>query len=205
MNKPTATSTVPDPRRRRFLVAATTVIGGIGVAALAVPFISYMEPSAKALSAGAPVRADFSKLEPGQQITVNWRGKPVWILRRTPEMLKVLHGDAMRERLRDPDSAVETQQPAYAQNEFRSRETEYLVVIGICTHLGCVPSFRPDVAPADLGPEWPGGYFCPCHGSKFDFAGRVFKSVPAPTNLVIPPYRFLSETEVIIGKDNATS
>ena len=194
-----------DRKRRRFLIAAATVVGGAGIAAVAVPFISYMNPSAKARSAGAPVRVDFSKLEAGQQITVNWRGKPVWVLRRTPQMLEELRSPDMRERLRDPDSEVETQQPAYAKNELRAIETEYLVVIGICTHLGCVPSFRPDIAPPDLGPEWPGGYFCPCHGSKFDFAGRVFKHVPAPTNLVIPPYRFLSATEVIVGEDTTAT
>jgi len=190
-----------DRKRRRFLIAAATVVGGAGIAAVAIPFISYMNPSAKARSAGAPVRVDFSKLKAGQQITVKWRGKPVWVLRRTPQMLEELRSSDMRERLRDPDSEVETQQPAYAKNELRAIETEYLVVIGICTHLGCVPSFRPDIAPQDLGPDWPGGYFCPCHGSKFDFAGRVFKHVPAPTNLVIPPYRFLSATEVIVGED----
>ena len=205
MNEHVMTSTATDPRRRRFLIAATTVIGGIGTAALLVPFISYMNPSAKARSAGAPVRVDFSKLEPGQQVAVNWRGKPVWVLRRTPQMLEDLRSSSMRERLRDPDSAVDTQQPTHAENELRSIEAEYLIVVGICTHLGCVPSFRPDVAPADLGPDWPGGYFCPCHGSKFDFAGRVYKSVPAPTNLVIPPYRFLSGTEIIVGEDTATS
>jgi len=192
-----------DRKRRRFLIAAATVVGGVGIAAVAVPFISYMNPSAKARSAGAPVRVDFSKLEAGQQITVSWRGKPVWVLRRTPQMLEELRSSDMRERLADPDSEVETQQPAYAKNELRAIETEYLVVIGICTHLGCVPSFRPDIAPPDLGADWPGGYFCPCHGSKFDFAGRVFKHVPAPTNLVIPPYRFLSATEVIVGEDTA--
>ena len=205
MSKQTETLTKTDPRRRRFLIAATTVIGGIGVAAVAVPFISYMSPSAKARSAGAPVRVDFSKLEPGQQVTVQWRGKPVWVLRRTQKMLETLRSSTMRERLRDPDSEVDTQQPTYAKNELRAIETEYLVVVGICTHLGCVPSFRPDVAPADLGEDWPGGYFCPCHGSKFDFAGRVFKHVPAPTNLVIPPYRLLSKTEVIVGEDTAAS
>ena len=201
MSEHAITSTESDPERRRFLVIATTVIGSIGVAALAVPFISSMNPSARARSAGAPVRVDFSKLEPGQQVTVEWRGKPVWVLRRTPEMLDELRTAVFRERLRDPDSMVATQQPLYAQNEYRSIEDEYLVVIAICTHLGCVPSFRPDRAPTDLGKDWPGGYFCPCHGSKFDFAGRVFKAVPAPTNLVIPPYRFLSDTEVLIGED----
>ncbi len=205
MSEQAFTLTETDTGRRRFLVAATTLVGGVGLAAVAVPFISAMNPSARARSAGAPVNADFSKLEPGQQITVEWRGKPVWILRRTPEMLEDMRSAAFREWLRDPDSAVETQQPGYAQNEFRSIEEEYLVVIAICTHLGCVPSFRPDRAPADLGVDWLGGYYCPCHGSKFDFSGRVYKAVPAPTNLVIPPYRFLSETEVRIGEDTAVS
>lgn len=201
MSEITLTGANVDLKRRRFLVAATTVVGGIGVIATAVPFISAMNPSAKARSAGAPVRVDFSKLEPGQQITVNWRGKPVWILRRSAEMLENLESAAFRSRLRDPDSEVESQQPTYAQNALRSIESEYLVVIGICTHLGCVPTFRPDVAPLDLGPDWPGGYFCPCHGSKFDLAGRVYKAVPAPTNMVIPPYRFLSDTEILVGED----
>ena len=194
-----------DGSRRRFLIAATTVVGGAGVVAVAVPFISAMNPSAKARSAGAPVQVDFSKLEPGQQIAVNWRGKPVWVLRRTPGMLEDLRSTAMFERLRDPDSKVDTQQPVYAQNEFRSVESEYLIVIGICTHLGCVPTFRPEVAPADLGPDWSGGYFCPCHGSKFDLAGRVYKGVPAPTNLVVPPYRFLSDSQILVGEDAVMS
>ena len=205
MSEQTAAPVTIDRKRRRFLVAATTVVGAAGIIAVAIPFISAMNPSAKARSAGAPVRVDFSKLEPGQQVTVKWRGKPVWVLRRTPQMLDGLRSAAMRDRLRDPDSEVDTQQPVYAQNELRSIEEEYLVVIGICTHLGCVPTFRPDVAPVDLGADWLGGYFCPCHGSKFDLAGRVFKAVPAPTNLVIPPYRFLSATEVIVGDDTAVT
>ena len=190
-----------DDSRRRFLIAATTVVGGAGIVTVTVPFISAMNPSAKARSAGAPVRVDFSKLEPGQQIAVNWRGKPVWVLRRTPGMLEDLRSTIMLERLRDPGSEVSTQQPVYAQNEFRSIESEYLIVIGICTHLGCVPTFRPGAAPADLGPDWLGGYFCPCHGSKFDLAGRVYKGVPAPTNLVVPPYRFLSDSQILVGED----
>ena len=194
-----------DQKRRRFLVATTTLIGSVGVIAVAIPFISYMNPSAKARSAGAPVNVDVSKLEPGQQITVNWRGNPVWVLRRTPAMLEELRAAEFRDRLRDPDSTVEAQQPDYAQNVYRSIESEYLVVIGICTHLGCVPTFRPDVAPVDLGPDWPGGYFCPCHGSRFDLAGRVYKAVPAPTNLVIPPYRFLSESQILVGEDAVMS
>ncbi|MBT8421534.1 MAG: ubiquinol-cytochrome c reductase iron-sulfur subunit [Gammaproteobacteria bacterium] len=205
MHDQVITLTESDTGRRRFLVSATTVIGAIGMAALAVPFISSMNPSAKARSAGAPVRVDVSKLEPGQQITVEWRGKPVWILRRTAAMLADLESATFRERLRDPDSLVTNQQPDYAKNIYRSIEAEYLVVIAICTHLGCVPSFRPDRAPIDLGADWNGGYFCPCHGSKFDFSGRVYKAVPAPTNLVIPAYRFLSGTEILVGEDAVIS
>ncbi len=205
MSELAMTSTATDPRRRRFLVTATTVIGSLGIAALAVPFISAMNPSARARSAGAPVNVDVSKLEPGQQITVNWRGKPVWILRRTPQMLDDLRSIEFHEYLRDPDSAVGAQQPDYAQSVYRSIKPEYLVVIALCTHLGCVPSFRPDIAPLDLGPDWPGGYFCPCHGSKFDLAGRVYKAVPAPTNLVVPPYRFISENQVRVGEDTVMS
>ncbi len=190
-----------DKKRRRLLIAAATVVGGAGVVAAVVPFIESWNPSARARSAGSPVSVDFSKLEPGQQMAVSWRGKPVWVLRRTPRMLEDLQSSALQDSLRDPDSAVATQQPVYAQNEFRAINPEYLVVIGICTHLGCVPTFRPDVAPADLGPDWLGGYFCPCHGSRFDLAGRVYKGVPAPTNLVIPPYRFIAETKVTIGED----
>jgi len=205
MSELAMTSAATDPRRRRFLVNATTVIGSLGVAALAVPFISAMNPSARARSAGAPVNVDVSKLEVGQQITVNWRGKPVWVLRRTPQMLDDLRSAEFRERLRDPDSTVATQQPPYAQNVYRSIKPEYLVVIAICTHLGCVPSFRPDRAPIDLGADWPGGYFCPCHGSRFDLAGRVYKAVPAPTNLVVPPYRFLSESQIRVGEEAVMS
>lgn len=189
-----------DSRKRRFLVT-TTVLGAAGLVAISVPFIESMDPGARARTAGAPVKVDISKLEPGQQITVEWRGKPVWLLRRSREMLKRLKDPKLRERLRDPDSKVTTQQPDYAQNEFRSIRPEYLVVIGICTHLGCVPTFRPKPAAEDLGPEWPGGYHCPCHGSRFDLAGRVFIHVPAPTNLEIPSYRFLSTSVVEIGVD----
>lgn len=187
------------------LIAATTVIAGAGVVAVSIPLLESMQPSAKAKTAGAPVDVDFNKLEPGEQVTVAWRGKPVWVLHRTPENLTDLKRTDLRERLRDPDSGVASQQPAYAQNEFRSIKPEYLVVIGICTHLGCVPTYRPDRSPADLGEDWLGGYYCPCHGSRFDLAGRVFKGVPAPTNLVIPPYQFVSEQIVRIGKDVATS
>ena len=192
-------STATNPIRRRILLATTALVGGAGLIAVTIPFIKSMLPSTRARAAGAPVTIDVSRLDPGQQITVNWRGKPVWVLRRTPRSLEDLRSTAIREQLRDPDSTVETQQPVYAKNDLRSIEAEYLVVVGICTHLGCVQTFRPDVAPIDLGPKWRGGYFCPCHGSRFDLAGRVYKGVPAPTNLEIPPYRFISATEIIVG------
>jgi len=190
---------LPDLKRRKVLTAATAVAGGIGGAAAAIPFIASMLPSERSRAAGAPVEASFPNLQPGEFTGVEWRGKPVWILRRSEAMLKTLRDSKHLQRLVDPDSKVVSQQPAYTRNELRSVKPEYLVVVPICTHLGCVPTFRPDVAPADLGPDWPGGYFCPCHGSKFDFAGRVFRNVPAPTNLVIPPYRYVSDTTVAIG------
>jgi ubiquinol-cytochrome c reductase iron-sulfur subunit len=191
-----------NPSRRRFLTAATTVIGGVGVGFALVPFISSMEPSAKARAAGAPVRADISKIELGQMIRVKWRGKPIWVVNRTQEMLDVL--PTLDSELRDPES-LESEQPDYAKNEYRSIKPEYLVLIGICTHLGCSPTFRPDIAPADLGKDWKGGFFCPCHGSRFDLAGRVFKGVPAPLNLVVPPYRYLSETEILVGDEGGAA
>ncbi len=196
MSKPT------DNKRRRFLIQTSTVIGVIGGSAVSVPFIASMLPSARARSAGAPVEVDISKLAYGAQITVEWRGKPVWVLRRNPEILERLVQPSLLTRLRDPDSEVE-QQPRYSTNKFRSVNPEYLVVVGICTHLGCVPTFRPELAPVDLGELWPGGYFCPCHGSRFDLAGRVFKGVPAPTNLVIPPHEYLTDTIIKIGSDTS--
>lgn len=187
--------------RRRFLVRATTAIGAVGVAAVSVPFFMSWSPSERAKNAGAPVKFDFSKLEPGRQVTVEWRSQPVFVLRRTPEILQRMKAAAHLQQLRDPNSEVSTQQPEYAANAVRSIRDEYLVVIGICTHLGCVPTFRPDIAPEDLGPDWIGGYFCPCHASRFDFAGRVLKNVPAPTNLVVPSYRYISDTVIEIGVD----
>lgn len=189
-----------DKGRRRFLTAATTVVGGVGTAYVIAPFVLSMQPSARAQAAGAPVEADVSKLEPGQMLTVEWRGKPVWLIRRSEKTLEDLASN--NDSLRDPQSQVETQQPAYAQNEFRSIKPEYLVLVGICTHLGCSPTYRPELAPADLGPEWKGGFFCPCHGSKFDMAGRVFQGVPAPTNLEVPPYKYLSENVLLVGEDD---
>ena len=188
--------------RRRFLTAATTVVGAVGTGFVLVPFISSMQPSAKARAAGAPVRVDISKLESGQMLRVKWRGKPVWVVKRTPEMLGTLAG--LEGRLRDPASQ-ESEQPEYAQNEVRSIKPEILVLIGICTHLGCSPTYRPDVAPADLGADWQGGFFCPCHGSTFDIAGRVYAGVPAPTNLPVPPHRYLSDTEIMIGEDEGVA
>ena len=187
-----------DLKRRRFLTAAASVVGGVGVVAVAVPFVSSMQPSARAQAAGAPVEADISKLEPGQMMTVEWRGKPVWIVNRTKEVMDTL--PSLDGKLRDPQSN-ESEQPAYAKNPLRSeaKRPEVLVLVGICTHLGCSPTFRPDMAPADLGADWKGGFFCPCHGSKFDMAGRVYAGVPAPTNLAVPPYRFLSDTSILIG------
>ncbi len=188
--------------RRRFLTAATTVVGAVGVGFALVPFVSSMQPSAKARAAGAPVRADISKLEPGQMIRVKWRGKPVWLVRRTDEMLESLA--TLVPELRDPNSE-QPQQPEYAQNEFRSIRPEVLVTVGICTHLGCSPTYRPDVGAADLGADWLGGFFCPCHGSRFDLAGRVYKGVPAPLNLEIPPHRYLSDKELVIGEDGGVA
>jgi len=194
-------SAASDPKdfaRRRVLVAATSVVGAIGAVTATVPFLLSMKPSEKAKAAGAPVEVDVGALEPGALHTVEWRGKPVWILRRSDEMLQgLLDNDR---RLSDPESAM-PQQPEYCRNTARSINPENFVSVGLCTHLGCVPTFRPEVAPADLGAEWHGGFYCPCHGSKFDLSGRVFRGVPAPTNLVIPNHEYLSPTRIIIGID----
>jgi ubiquinol-cytochrome c reductase iron-sulfur subunit len=189
--------------RRRFLITATTVVGGVGAAFVAVPFIASMQPSAKAQAAGAPVEVDISKLEPGQLITVEWRGQPVWIVRRTQENLDSLSG--LADGLRDPNSEVATQQPTYAQNIHRSIKPEYLVLVGICTHLGCSPSYVVAGQASQPTADWKGGFFCPCHGSRFDLAGRVFQGVPAPTNLVVPPYSYVSDTRLLIGLDQGAA
>lgn len=185
-----------DSKKRRFLLGATGVVGGVGAVTAATPFVMSFLPSARARASGAPVEVDISKVEAGQLITVEWRGKVCWVLNRTKPMLASL--PKLNDRLADPDSNVD-QQPANCKNEHRSIKDSMWVAIGICTHLGCSPTFRPDVAPADLGPEWLGGFFCPCHQSKFDLAGRVFRGMPAPTNLVIPPYKFLSDAKIVIG------
>ena len=192
-----------DLDRRRFLTATATVVGGVGAAFVAVPFLKSWSPSERAQAAGAPVEADISKLETGAMMTVEWRGKPVWVLRRTEKMLAEL--PSLNDQVTDPRSETASQQPKYAQNAHRSINPEVLVLIGICTHLGCSPLFRPDVAPADLGPAWKGGFFCPCHGSRFDLAGRVYKGAPAPTNLEVTSYRYLSDSRLLIGVDPETT
>ncbi len=189
---------VVDADKRRFLVVATSVVGGVGVVATAVPFVMSLWPSERAKAAGAPIEVDIGKIEMGQKIDVEWRGKVVWLIRRTPEMLASL--PKLDSRVADPKSEV-PQQPKDCKNEYRSIKPELWVAVGICTHLGCSPTFRPEIAPADLGPDWLGGFFCPCHQSKFDLAGRVYKGVPAPLNLVVPPYKYLSDTIVRIGEE----
>ncbi len=182
-----------DNNRRRFLTAATVVVGAVGTVAVAVPFLGSWNPSARARTAGAPVVADISKLEPGQQIIVKWRGKPVWVVRRDDQALATL--PKVTGELRDPESD-DSAQPDYAKNEYRSRKPEYLIMEGICTHLGCSPTYVPEITA-----DFQGGFFCPCHGSKFDFAGRVYQGVPAPLNLPIPPHYFISDGVILIGED----
>lgn len=191
-----------DQTRRRLLIGATAAVGMVGAAYAAVPFVASMNPSARARAAGAPVEADISKLEPGALLRVKWRGKPVWIVHRTPKMLEALPSNDPR--LVDPTSQV-PQQPEYCRNPTRSIKPDYLVAIGICTHLGCSPIYRPEFAPEDLGEDWKGGFFCPCHGSRFDLAARVFKNVPAPTNLVIPKHTYLNDTTLLIGEDGSAA
>jgi len=186
-----------NPSRRRFLTGAATAVGAVGVGFAAVPFLSSFEPSARTQAAGAPVDVNVGKLASGQMVTVAWRGKPIFVVHRTPKMIKTL--PTLDSQLRDPDSKETSQQPPFAVNVDRSRKPEHLVVIGICTHLGCVPTYRPDVAPADLGPDWKGGFFCPCHGSKYDLSGRVYKSMPAPLNLVVPDYIYAKEDVIRVG------
>jgi ubiquinol-cytochrome c reductase iron-sulfur subunit len=187
-----------DASRRHFLLVATTVTGLVGAAFTAVPFLASWRPSARAQALGAPVEVDIGKIELGEMIKVEWRGQAIYIVRRTPQMLELLNNhDPL---LRDPKSE-ESEQPPYARNETRSVKPEFLVAIGVCTHLGCAPLSRFTPGEPDLGASWPGGFYCPCHGSKFDLAGRVFKDVPAPTNLRIPPYRFMADTRLLIGSD----
>ncbi len=188
--------------RRRFLTVTTAVVGAGGVAFAAVPFVKSWLPSAKALNAGAPVTVDISKLEDGQMLKLGanvpqWRGQPIWIVKRTPQILEAL--PAQNDQLRDPESNVTEQQPEYAKNGFRSIKPEILVLVGICTHLGCSPLFEPEIRPQPFDANWKGGFFCPCHGSRFDMAGRVYQGVPAPMNLKVPPYKFLDDRHIVIG------
>lgn len=187
-----------EANRRDFILIAASAMTVGAVASAAWPLLDQMEPAADALAVGSPITVDISKIPPGQQITVLWRKNPMFIVRRTPAMLAELTNPATLAMLRDPDSDAK-QQPPYARNWARASNPEYLVLVGICTHLGCIPGYRP--APAQLGPSWPGGWLCPCHGSKYDLAGRVFKSVPAPLNLPVPPYRFEGATSLVIGEN----
>ena len=189
--------------RRRVLVGASLVVGGVGSVAALTPFVSSWNPSAKAKAAGAPVKADVSKLEPGQQMIVEWRGKPVWIVRRSAGALANLA--TLDDSLADPAS-VKSKQPSYVPGTAaRALRDEYIVMIGICTHLGCSPTYRPEVAPVDLGEDWNGGFYCPCHGSTFDLSGRVYKNKPAPTNLDIPPHFYESDSVILIGEDGGNA
>jgi ubiquinol-cytochrome c reductase iron-sulfur subunit len=188
-----------DEKRRRLLLVATSGAGAVIAAGAATPLLVSWFPSAKALAAGAPIEADISKLEPGQQITLEWRGKPVWVLRRTPEMVSRLAQNAAL--LADPES-LSSKQPEYVKGVERSIKPEFFVVEGVCTHLGCSPTLKKEVgAASDMGGDWPGGYYCPCHNSRFDLAARVFKGSPAPTNMTVPPHRYASESVVVIGED----
>ncbi len=188
-----------DTSKRKFLIAATSAVGGVAAAGVAVPLVMSMMPSARAKAAGAPVEVDISKIEPGMLLTVEWRGKPVWVVNRTKEMLDGL--PKIDDLLTDPGSE-QPQQPAYCKNATRSIKPEYLVAVGICTHLGCSPSEKLKAGiDSGLGADWPGGFFCPCHGSRFDLAARVYKGAPAPTNLVIPPHQYLSDAKLLIGVD----
>ena len=187
-----------DTGRRHFLTVATVATGAVGAAFVAVPFLASWKPSARAKAMGAPVEVDVSKLEPGAMLKVEWRGKAIFVVNRTPQMLAQLEGvDA---QLRDPGSD-ESEQPEFAKNPARAMKPEYLVLVGVCTHLGCAPLDKFAQGDVTVAADWPGGFFCPCHGSKFDMSGRVFKDVPAPTNLPVPPYSFLSDARILIGAE----
>ncbi|MFO1507369.1 MAG: ubiquinol-cytochrome c reductase iron-sulfur subunit [Lysobacterales bacterium] len=194
-----ANEAVVDLGRRRFLTATTSVVGAAGIVAAAIPFIKSWEPSARALAAGAPVTIDIAKVEAGQKVTFAWRKLPIFVVNRTKAQLAALPSEDGR--LKDPKSDNTDQQPEYAKNEYRSIKPEWLVVIGICTHLGCVPDYYGELKPEPFDPHWQGGFYCPCHKSRYDIAGRVFDGVPAPANLVVPPYHFIDDTHVQIGVD----
>ena len=189
--------------RRRFLTASTVVVGAVGAGFAAVPFIKSWNPSARAKLAGAPVTADISALEEGQRLILEWRGQPIWIVKRSKTILADL--PMLDSRLRDPKSENKDQQPAYITGEARSIKPEISVLVGLCTHLGCSPEMKAEIRPEPFDPEWKGGYFCPCHKSRFDMAGRVFQGVPAPTNLLVPPHHYENDTTIIIGVDPSSS
>jgi ubiquinol-cytochrome c reductase iron-sulfur subunit len=185
-------------KTRRTIVAATSVVGGAAAVGAAIPFVASMNPSARARAAGAPVDAEIATMQPGELRVFEWRGKPVWVIRRSKEMIDSLK--AVVPNLTDPQSKA-SEQPQYAENEFRSIKPEIMVMEGVCTHLGCSPQLKPAEAKGEMGADWVGGFYCPCHGSKFDFAGRVFRGAPAPTNLPVPPYTFVSDGQILIGED----
>jgi len=188
-----------DPGRRRFLTATTAVVGAVGGIFAAVPFYSAFKPSARAVSAGGPIEVDISKLEEGAQVTRKWRKRPVWVIRRSKVSLDALAGE--HDRLRDPDSTNQEQQPKYVDPITRSIKPDVLVLVGSCTHLGCAPKYHPEMQPTPWDAQWKGGFYCPCHNSRFDMSGRVYNGSPAPTNLVVPPYRFVGENVLVIGED----
>ncbi|MBU6443595.1 MAG: ubiquinol-cytochrome c reductase iron-sulfur subunit [Alphaproteobacteria bacterium] len=197
----TSSATAAEPievKRRDFLYIATGAVAAVGAAAAVWPLIDQMNPAADVLAAGGPLTVDLSSVAPGQQIVVMWRSKPIFVVHRTPENLTELKSPALLARLRDPNSD-ELQQPAYAKNWSRSLKPDYLVLVGICTHLGCIPGYEPK--PGSISASWPGGYLCPCHGSKYDMAGRVYQNVPAPMNLPVPPYHFASATKLVVGEN----
>ena len=199
-SSPENDETHPEIKRRDFLNLTATALAVVGAAAVAWPFLDSMNPAADTLAAGGPIDVDISKVKPGQQIRVQWRSHPIFVLRRTEKELKILQEPEMTDRLRDPNSTSH-QQATYATNWHRSIKPEYSVLVGICTHLGCIPDFRPTIGAADLGASWLGGYFCPCHGSRYDLAGRVYKGVPAPLNLPVPPYRFPDASTLRVGEN----
>lgn len=191
-----------DLGRRRFLTLSTTVVGGAGMAAAAWPFLASLKPSERAKALGASVTIDIAKMEPGQQVVAVWRRQPVWVIRRTQDMLASL--EAVTPNLADPESAV-PQQPDYIKGAARAIKPEFMVLKGVCTHLGCSPKYRPDTPAPEIAADWKGGFFCPCHGSKFDLSGRVYKGVPAPVNLVVPPHRYADDHTLVIGEDQASA
>lgn len=196
------TTDTVDTSKRRTLTLATSAVAAVGTGFVAVPFVASWAPSERAKTAGAPVEIDISKLDEGRLLTVEWRGKPVWIVKRSGKTLEDLK--TLDDSLSDAASEKD-QQPEYAKNAARSRKPEILVLVGICTHLGCSPTFRPDLGAADLGADWLGGFFCPCHGSKFDLAGRVYSGVPAPTNLEVPPHYYVSDNVILVGEDGSVA